>query len=105
MDRGKLEAALGRPLHGDANGNLYYPTVASQAGALLHGMLQAHAFTDGNKRVAWLSTVIYLGHNGLHMRHFDQRAAADFVIDVVEYHWSATEVGKLINEQAGVLER
>lgn len=103
VDRRKLEAALGRPLHGDASGNLFYSTIPMQAGALLHGLLQAHPFTDGNKRVAWLSTVIYLSRNGLHMSHFDKVAAADFVLEVVEHRWAAEDVGLLLTQQVGVL--
>lgn len=57
-DRGLLESALARPRSG------YYETLSLQAAALLQSLCQNHAFVDGNKRVAFAATAIFLRMNG-----------------------------------------
>lgn len=61
-DRGLLESALARPRSG------YYETLSLQAGALLQSLCQNHAFVDGNKRVAFAATAIFLRMNGHALR-------------------------------------
>lgn len=61
-DAGLLESAMGRPQH------LF--TYESQdlcrlAGAYAHGIAKNHPFVDGNKRVAFVLTRVFLGLNGL----------------------------------------
>jgi len=65
-DLGMLEAALHRPRSG------YYASLSEQAAALLQSLANNHAFVDGNKRVAFATTAIFLRLNG-----FDLRATAD----------------------------
>lgn len=57
-DPGLLESALVRPQTG------YYDTLSMQAAALLQSLCQNHCFVDGNKRVAFASTAIFLRMNG-----------------------------------------
>jgi len=57
-DLGLLESALVRPQSG------YYDTLSMQAAALLQSLCQNHCFVDGNKRVAFASTAIFLRMNG-----------------------------------------
>ena len=57
-----LEAALARPRqkwHYDPNVDL-----ATLAAAYAFGLAKAHAFNDGNKRIAFLTAVVFLGLNG-----------------------------------------
>jgi len=56
-DPGLLESALIRPQTG------YYDTLSMQAAALLQSLCQNHCFVDGNKRVAFASTAIFLRMN------------------------------------------
>lgn len=65
-DLGMLDAALHRPRSG------YYASLSEQAAALLQSLANNHAFVDGNKRVAFATTAIFLRLNG-----FDLRAKAD----------------------------
>lgn len=55
---GLLESALVRPQTG------YYETLSMQAAALLQSLCQNHCFIDGNKRVAFAGTAIFLRMNG-----------------------------------------
>ena len=57
LDMGLLESALVRPQTG------YYDTLSLQAAALLQSLCQNHCFVDGNKRVAFASTAIFLRMN------------------------------------------
>ncbi len=61
-DDAALEAALARPRqkwHYDPNVDL-----ATLAAAYAFGLAKAHAFNDGNKRIAFLTAVVFLGLNG-----------------------------------------
>ena len=60
-DLGLLESALLRPQTG------YYETLSLQAAALLQSLCQNHSFVDGNKRVAFATTAIFLRMNGFRL--------------------------------------
>ena len=57
-DRGLLESALFRPQTG------YYAHLEEMAAALFESLLVNHAFVDGNKRVAFFATDVFLRLNG-----------------------------------------
>lgn len=57
-DPGLLESALARPRSG------YYASLSEQAAALLQSLAGNHAFIDGNKRVAFAATAVFLRMNG-----------------------------------------
>jgi death-on-curing protein len=57
-DKGLLQSALVRPQMG------YYETLSEQAAALMQSLALNHAFVDGNKRVAFAATAIFLRLNG-----------------------------------------
>ena len=56
-DMGLLESALVRPQTG------YYDSLSLQAAALLQSLCQNYCFADGNKRVAFACTAIFLRMN------------------------------------------
>ena len=61
-DENALESALARPRqkwHYEPDADL-----ATLAAAYAFGLTKAHAFNDGNKRIAFLTAVIFLGLNG-----------------------------------------
>ena len=57
-DVGLLESALFRPQTG------YYRDIAEMATALFESLLMNHPFVDGNKRVAFFATDVFLRLNG-----------------------------------------
>lgn len=90
--RSDLEGALARPLH-TWGGNLLYPTLLQRAGALLHGLVHAHAFFEGNKRTAWVSTVIYMEAFGACLgTHLTDLEVADFVEGVANHSFDEAGV-------------
>lgn len=62
-DLGLLDAACARP-RAKAFGVDAYPDIHQKAAALLHSIARNHALIDGNKRLAWLATVVVLDLNG-----------------------------------------
>ncbi len=79
-DVGLLDSAAGRP-RAQAFGEDAYPTLRLKAAALLHSLARNHALVDGNKRLAWLATVVFLDLNG-HAPDLDDDAAFELVMDV-----------------------
>jgi death-on-curing protein len=79
-DLGLLDSAAGRP-RSSAFGEEAYLTLPLKAAALLHSLARNHALTDGNKRLAWLATVVFLDLNG-HAPDLDDDAAFGLVMDV-----------------------
>ena len=80
MDEGKLESAVLRAQHA-----AYYEqaTLARQGALLLAGIAQAHAFKDGNKRLALLACATFLRLNGVGVvaaRDEFAQAVIDFVL-------------------------
>jgi death on curing protein len=57
-DAGALEAALFRPQSG------YYDDLIAEASALFESLAINHPFLDGNKRIAFAATDIFLRING-----------------------------------------
>ena len=75
-----LEAALSRPAT-TVMGEDAYPTIALKAAALLHSLCGNHALVDGNKRLAWAATAVFLVLNDRPPRP-DQDAVFQLVVDV-----------------------
>lgn len=61
-DLGLLDAAAARP-RSSAFGEDAYPTLHFKAAALLHSIVTNHALVDGNKRLGWLATTVFLDMN------------------------------------------
>lgn len=76
-DHGLLESALYRPQTG------YYRDLAEMAAALFESLLMNHPFVDGNKRVAFFATDVFLRLNGWRF-DVDDREAHDFLLGLLE---------------------
>lgn len=62
-DLGLLASAAVRPQM-SVFGADAYPTLAEKAAALMHSIARNHALVDGNKRLAWSATRVFLILNG-----------------------------------------
>ena len=76
-DVGLLESALFRPQTG------YYADLAQIATALFESLLMNHPFVDGNKRVAFFATDVFLRLNGWKL-HVEPDKAHRFLIRLLE---------------------
>lgn len=56
-----------------------YPDIWTKAAALLHSIVKNPALVDGNKRLGWLTTAVFLEINGIQI----SRASNDDVYDLV----------------------
>jgi death on curing protein len=79
-DHGLLESALARP-QATVFGADAYPDVPTKAAALLHSLARNHALLDGNKRLAWLATYVFLDINGCRVTATDDEVV-EFVLAV-----------------------
>jgi death-on-curing protein len=103
-DTGLLGSAVARPqttvLGVDA-----YPDLLTKAAALLQSVVNNHALVDGNKRLGWLATAVFLEINGMKAA----RASIDEVYDLVMYVASsnppldeiATRLRKIVERPPG----
>lgn len=57
-DRNAVEAAVFRPQSG------YYNSIVEEAAALMESLANNHGFIDGNKRIAFTATDVFLRRNG-----------------------------------------
>ena len=61
-DIGLLGSAAARP-QATAFGEDAYPDIITKAAALLQSIVNNHALVDGNKRLGWLATAVFLELN------------------------------------------
>ena len=76
-DAGLIEAALARPQSG------YYHDRIEEAAALWESLTMNHGFVDGNKRVGFAATYVFLRLNGL-VIDASARSTLRFVIGHLE---------------------
>jgi death on curing protein len=81
-DIGLLESAVARP-QASVFGELAYPDLTSQAGALLHSLARNHPLIDGNKRLAWSAMRVFLLMNDFDVE-YDIDDAERMVLDVAQ---------------------
>lgn len=98
LDRGKLESALAAPLH-TFGGRLLNPSTVEQAAVLLTGLVKAHAFSDGNKRTAWVCTATYVSLEGLRLKDIPGSEVADFVEAVAVDRFDSDQVRTWLYER------
>jgi len=80
-DVGLLGAAAARPqttvLGVDA-----YGTIFDKAAALLQSLVKNHPLIDGNKRLGWLATAVFLDLNGVDVTNASNDAVYELVMKV-----------------------
>ena len=81
QDIGLLGSAVARPQTA-VFGQDAYPDIWSKAAALLQSIVNNHALIDGNKRLGWLATAVFLEINGVSVIHVSNDDIYQFVIDV-----------------------
>ncbi len=79
-DIGLLDSAVHRP-QVSVFGDDAYPGIDAKAAALLESLVRNHALVDGNRRIGWLSTVVFYGLNGITL-DADDDDAYDLVIAI-----------------------
>jgi death-on-curing protein len=83
-DHGLISSAAVRPST-VAFGVDPYPTLLEKAAALLHSLVTSHPFVDGNKRIAFAATDVFLKLNGARFDPAAEDAIFTAVIDVATH--------------------
>jgi death on curing protein len=81
-DHGLLASAAARP-RTTVFGEDAYPDLFTKAAALLQSLAGNHPLVDGNKRLAWLATFVFLDLNG-HRVNATQDEVVDLVVAVAD---------------------
>ena len=89
-EEGALKSALARP-RATFGGQPLYPSLLEKAAALLESLRLNHPFADGNKRVAYAATGVFLELNGWRLRA-DTDDAVSFVLEVAAGKRSKEEI-------------
>ncbi|MEM9042700.1 MAG: type II toxin-antitoxin system death-on-curing family toxin [Actinomycetota bacterium] len=90
-DVGLLASAIARP-QTTVGGADAYPTVWGKAAALLQSIVGNHGLIDGNKRLGWLATAVFLEINGASVAHATNDEVYELVMEVAESQLELSEI-------------
>jgi len=99
-DLGLLVSAAARPA-ASAFGEDAYPGIWLKAAALLQSLVKNHALVDGNKRLGWLSTAVFLELNGVDATQAKNDDVYDFVMSVAAGQASVEEIAEGLRRIVG----
>ena len=97
-DIGLLDSSVNRP-RASAFGLDAYPSLELKAAALFHSLVKNHSLVDGNKRTAWLCTMVFCDLNGWNSRLTNQQAY-DLVLEVAGSHMEVNEIASRLQLEA-----
>ncbi len=80
-DMGLLGSAAARP-QTTVFGEDAYHDIWTKAAALLQSGVKNHPLIDGNKRLGWLSTAVFLELNGVATQHATNDDVYEFVVGI-----------------------
>jgi death-on-curing protein len=98
MDPGLLASAVMMPA-ARFNGEYLHNSIPAMAAAYLFHLCKNHAFADGNKRTALVSTLIFLSLNDITLTASDDALEA-LAIGVADGSISKSEVVDFFNQRA-----
>lgn len=90
-DEGLIESALARPRNRWSYAEDRAPDLAELAAAYGFGLVKNHGFRDGNKRIAFLATYVFLGLNGQRITA-EEPAVVELMKDVAASACSESEL-------------
>ena len=99
-DLGLLESAAARP-RASAFGEDAYPDTWSKAAALLQSIVKNHPLVDGNKRLGWLATAVFLELNGVQATTAANDAVYDTVMKVAAGQLDVQEIAEALKNMIG----
>jgi death-on-curing protein len=97
-DAGLLAGALARP-QASAFGGDAYDTIWDKAAALCQSIDNNQSLVDGNKRLAWLVTKVFLAINGQRLEA-TANAGEHFMIDLVAGHAPLDTIASWLREHS-----
>lgn len=94
-----LGSAVARP-SSRAFGADGYPEIWTKAAALLQSVVNNHALVDGNKRLGWLGTAVFLEINGHSVATASNDVVYGLVIDVAANNLGIAELAATLRDFA-----
>lgn len=98
-DMGLLIAAVDRPAL-KYNGKDIYSPMAVKAAVLMESLARSNALTDGNKRLAWLATNVFLEMNGITV-HFSDNETFSLLREVAQGYIETGDLAQRIYGRLG----
>lgn len=95
-DIGMLKSAIGRPF-ATFGGEDLYPDIFMKCGALIQSIVKNHPFIDGNKRTAFVSTIVLLKLNN-YLLTIPQKGAVEFMLQVANEDLSVDEISSWLKK-------
>lgn len=92
-DAGLLGSAVARP-QTTIGAEDAYPTIWLKAAALLQSIVSNHALIDGNKRIGWLATAVFLEINGASVATAANDGVYDLVMTIASSKSSVDEIAR-----------
>lgn len=99
-DLGLLGSAAARPA-ASAFGEDAYPDIWLKAAALLQSLVKNHPLVDGNKRLGWLSTAVFLEFNGVGATQASNDDVYEFVMEVAAGQLSVEDIATRLRRIVG----
>ncbi len=94
-DVGLLGSAAARP-QTSAFGEDAYPDIWTKAAALLQSIVKNHALVDGNKRLGWVATAVFLELNGVEAATIGNDEVYELVMAIAAGHHGVDEIAAMI---------
>lgn len=94
-DMGLLGAAAARP-QASAFGEDAYPNIWTKAAALLHSVVNNHPLVDGNKRLGWLATAVFLELNDASVSTTTNDAVYDLAMTVASTDLAVDDIAGML---------
>jgi death on curing protein len=96
-DIGLLGSAAARP-QTSAFGQDAYPDLVTKAAALLQSIVNNHPLVDGNKRLGWLATAVFLEMNGIAASRISNDDVYDLVIWVASSNPDLDDITRRLSD-------
>ena len=99
-DIGLLGSAVARPQTtlGEEDA---YPTITEKAAALLQSLVINHALIDGNKRLGWLATAVFLEINDFSVAHVPNDDVYELVMHVASNNSPLSDIVQRLRAMTG----
>jgi len=94
-DVGLLGSAAARP-QTSAFGADAYEDIWTKAAALLQSIVKNHPLVDGNKRLGWLATAVFLDINGVDATVASDDDVYELVVTIAAGHDEVDEIAAMI---------
>ena len=96
LDESLLDSALSAPFHSFDDTDAF-PSIQQKGARLGYGLIQNHAFVDGNKRIGTHAMLVFLALNGVEL-DYTQEELSNMVLAVASGELSFDSMAKWVME-------